>query len=93
MTHTGKLHALVAERAAHELARSFPFALDVQCLLVSQIGRAIDDPLVADVRVALAAGASDGDALDRRAREVLERTLSELPRLREQLVAGVISVV
>jgi S-adenosylmethionine synthetase len=61
ITHVGKLYSLVAGLAADAARREIPGILAAECLLVSQIGRPISAPEIADVRLDLAPGvALDG---------------------------------
>lgn len=53
VTHVGKLYNLAAGLIAEQIVESLPAVASAEVYLVSRIGHSIDDPLVADVRVAL----------------------------------------
>lgn len=56
ITHVGKLYQIASRRIAESLVASVPGVAAAECYLVSQIGRPIGDPQIADVRV----GVRDG---------------------------------
>jgi len=53
MNHVGKLYNVVADRIAAELVTGVDGVRAAACVLVSQIGHVIDDPQVADIRLAM----------------------------------------
>ena len=56
VTHVGKLYNIAANRIADNLVRSLPEVSAAEVYLVSQIGRPVTDPRVADICVATADG-------------------------------------
>ena len=52
VSHVGKLYSLLAGRMAAAIETEIPDVLDAECVLVSQIGRAVADPRIVDVRLA-----------------------------------------
>lgn len=87
VNHCGKLYSLAATRVAAEITRTVASVTDATCVLVSQIGRAISDPQVVDVRIA-----SDGvvgtGAAHACVEEVVRAELARLPELCARLIAG-----
>jgi S-adenosylmethionine synthetase len=57
VTHVGKLYNIAAHRIAEALVGSLPEVRAAQVYMVSQIGRPVTDPRVADICVATADGA------------------------------------
>ncbi len=51
VTHVGKLYNILAQRVAAAIVSRLDGIGDAQCFLLSQIGRPIDQPQIADVRV------------------------------------------
>jgi S-adenosylmethionine synthetase len=90
VSHVGKLYNLAAQKIAEALVAKVPGVHGAACLLVSQIGRPLDDPQLADVRLLLngaeVAGLRDGVELE--VRDQLER----LPELRAALLEERLSV-
>jgi S-adenosylmethionine synthetase len=86
VTHVGKLYNLVAQRVAAALVDELPGVRAAECYLVSRIGRPVDDPASADVRLATA----DGEPASLRgpAEAVLRRHLADLPGLLEDVLLG-----
>ncbi len=80
VNHVGKLYQVAAQRAAEALLTQLDGVTAAECYLVSQIGRPIDDPEVADVKLRLAAGARPS-ALRPRVEATLHAQLARLPTL------------
>jgi S-adenosylmethionine synthetase len=81
VSHVGKLYGVVATRVARRLAESV--AREVSCMLVSEIGRPVDDPALAHVRL------STEDAVPERVvEEILRAELGSLGALRDEILAG-----
>lgn len=92
VSHVGKLYNVAAHWIAAELLANIPELAEVECYLVSQIGRRIDDPEVADLRVrAHDPGALAG--LTPRIEAVVRARVAEVPTLYRRLLAGELSVV
>lgn len=91
VSHVGKLYNLVANQAAHALCAALPGVRGAQVLLVSCIGRPIDQPELAQVRLWLDDPAALG-ALSARAVEVVSDALARLPELLPRLLRGDIEV-
>lgn len=87
VSHVGKIYNVAASRIAASLAERVGDNADVSCVLVSQIGRRVDDPQVADVRISGRTGRRL-EGLDALVRETVEAELSRLADLREALLAG-----
>lgn len=87
VTHVGKLYNLVAQRAAARLVEALPGVRAAECYLVSRIGRPVDDPWVADVRLET----TDGEPPERLADpagEIVRSELGQLPALLEDVLLG-----
>lgn len=85
VSHVGKLYNLAASRIAGSIAAEVPDVSDATCVLVSEIGRAISDPLVADVRVGGEAGGPSA-ATQRLVTERVRGELAGLAALREAVL-------
>ena len=58
VSHVGKIYTLLSHRIADEIYRAVPGIREVYVWLCSQIGRPIDEPLIASAQLALGEGAS-----------------------------------
>jgi S-adenosylmethionine synthetase len=85
VSHVGKLYSVVARRIAESIARETEDVLDARCFLVSQIGRPVDDPQMADVRIVL--GHAGAHHLRRHVENCVHRELGALDAIREELLA------
>jgi S-adenosylmethionine synthetase len=80
VTHVGKLYQVAASGAARALVAELEEVTAAECYLVSQIGRPIDDPQIADVKLQLAPGARPRD-LTAPVEEILHVQLARLSSL------------
>lgn len=81
VTHVGKLYNLLASRIATRLVESGG-ARHADCVLVSQIGRPVKEPQIADVQLP-----RDAPLDERRVREIVASELDHLDTLRDDLLA------
>ena len=87
VTHVGKLYNLSAGLAAQSLVEEVTDVQAAQCIMVSEIGRPIDQPAFVDVQVSLANEASL-DALKPTIDDVVRREIAAIPELRNALLDG-----
>lgn len=85
LTHVGKLYSVFATRIASALVEDVKGVASADCLLVSAIGRAVSDPQLADVRVALHEG-GDLDGVRPHIHEVVGRSLHDASAVRDLLL-------
>lgn len=87
VTHVGKLYNLAASQISNRLVVDVPGVSAASCLLVSQIGRSIRDPLLVDVRLE---PSSDGDRHKSTAMtgEIVLEELHRFEQLQADLLAG-----
>ncbi len=91
VSHVGKLYNLLANEAARALCAELPGVRGAEVYLLSCIGRPIDQPDLAQVRLWLDDPADLG-RLGPQAREVLGDALARLPGLLPRLLRGDIEV-
>jgi S-adenosylmethionine synthetase len=91
VSHVGKLYNLTATAIAAAITGQIPTVVDATCVLVSQIGRPVDDPKVVDVRLTLVQGARLDD-VTAAAGNVVREELARLPELRKRLLDGQVRV-
>ena len=90
VTHVGKLYNVAACLLAEELVARVPGLAEVECRLVSRIGRRVDDPPLVHVRVR---GADPRDAeLRTRVESIVAQRVAEIPSLWRALLAGEIEL-
>jgi S-adenosylmethionine synthetase len=90
VTHVGKLYQVAAQRIAEALVRDLDGVAAAECYLVSQIGRAVDDPQIADVKLDTP-GASPADYHDA-VEAVVRRELGALRGLWREAILGELRV-
>lgn len=91
VNHVGKLYNVVAGRIAAALVAAAPGVRGVACVLLSQIGRPIDDPQIVDVAVTLDRTSRVEDVRGR-VSSVVRSHLAGMPELRAELLAERIAV-
>jgi S-adenosylmethionine synthetase len=87
VTHVGKLYNLAAGLVAASLVDELPGVVEAECRLVSQIGRPVQDPQLADLRLRCAKGVRPG-ALEARATEIVRRHLLAIDSYARDLIEG-----
>ena len=91
VSHTGKLYNVAAHWIASRLVDGVAGIAHAECYLVSQIGRRVDDPQIAHVRVRLEAGARLADEV-RPAEELVQREIADIGALSKGLLRGAVQV-
>ena len=91
VTHVGKLYSLAAIGIAADATRCISGVKGAYCVLVSQIGRPIDDPQIADVCLAPGSKGLIGSNTGR-IRDVVNEQLRQFPRLQAALLHGTVPV-
>jgi len=87
VTHVGKLYNVVASTTAERLVASLPGVRGAECRLVSRIGQPIDEPQLAEVRLAGITPERDAE-LRREVEQIVHDELARLPHLAEEFVRG-----
>ena len=87
VSHVGKLYNVLADRIAAGLVRDAPGIRGASCLLVSQIGRPVDEPRAADIELVLADAARIDDVRSLVEQKVREQ-LGNLRELRDEILQG-----
>ena len=85
VSHVGKLYNVLADRIASGLVRDVHGIRGASCLLVSQIGRPVDEPQVVDIELALGKSVLAKD-IRTPAEQVVSEQLGRLHELREELL-------
>jgi S-adenosylmethionine synthetase len=91
VTHVGKLYNVAAHEISRDIVAELVDVAYAECVLVSRIGRRIDDPVSIDVRLRL-----DGDAplasVATRVQEVVRSGLTRLPALSSRIATGAVTL-
>jgi S-adenosylmethionine synthetase len=87
VTHVGKLYNLLAQRIARALAEELPGAQAAECYLVSQIGRPVTEPQIAEIKLRIAEPRAL-PALAPRAAEIARGHLAGITELWREIVTG-----
>jgi S-adenosylmethionine synthetase len=87
VTHVGKLYNLSAGLMAAALVEEIPAVASAACVLVSQIGRPIDDPQIVDLRLGTVDG-SPAEDLTARVEDIVRAELDGVGRLADALLDG-----
>lgn len=91
VTHVGKLYNLAASRIAGKLVREVSGIKGTSCVLVSQIGRPIDDPQIVDVRLELESDRHI-ETLSAIARDIVLDGLQKFHELQADILEGHVTV-
>jgi len=86
VSHVGKLYNVAASLLAAALVDEIPELTGAECMLVSRIGHPIDDPPLAELR--LACDAPPGERPWRQAEELAHAHVRAIPGLWRELVEG-----
>lgn len=91
VSHVGKLYNLCAFGIARAVVEALPEVAEAHCLLVSRIGRPVQEPALAEVRVRPRGSAQAAD-LAAPIRAIVERELAGIEGLAGRLLEGSLSV-
>jgi len=92
VNHVGKIYNVVAIDLANRIYREVPGLKEVYVKLLSQIGRPIDDPLVADVKVKLAEGEKLTPEKKQEITAIVDETLANITQYTEKILRGEVSL-
>jgi S-adenosylmethionine synthetase len=87
ITHVGKLYNLTAGLTAMALVDEIPDVVSAQCYLVSEIGRALNDPQVLDIKLRLQDPGSFA-SVSQYAKEIVAAQISRIDTLWSDMIAG-----
>ena len=88
-SHVGKLYNVAAHRVAQAVIDRVPEVAGAECFLVSRIGRRVDDPVVADVRVRTRDGVPLATVRER-VEEVVQEHVGSIGALAQEILAGTV---
>lgn len=84
ISHVGKLYNILSLEAAKDVVASVPEVGDVQIYILSQIGKPLDQPLVATATVTPKNGGLNG-SIEGKVKGIIEKHLTDMVGLREKL--------
>ncbi|EMA50359.1 methionine adenosyltransferase [Halococcus thailandensis] len=90
VNHIGKIYNLLSTEIAERVVDDVAGIRDLRVRLLSQIGRPVDQPHVADIHVSTEAGIAVGDVEDE-IRTIVDRELADITGLTERVIEGDIS--
>lgn len=90
VTHVGKIYNLAAFQLAEEIVKQFPEVKDVEVYLLAEIGRPIDEPKIASVKL----DTQDGDlnGVKSGISELVDRQLENIYAITSHLAEGKLGV-
>jgi S-adenosylmethionine synthetase len=91
VSHVGKLYNVTAHAVANAIVNDITDVASATCLLVSRIGRPVEQPELVDVRVRTL-GYRSLDELRPRIDAIIEDELGKIPELWRRFVRGEICV-
>ena len=91
ITHVGKLYNIVAQRIASSLVEELDEVIEASCYLVSRIGSPIHEPQAIDLQLATQDEVITAKTR-KRIEDVVQAQLGGIYRIREELLAGTLSV-
>lgn len=92
ITHVGKLYSAAAQTLAQSLVQEIPGITTAECYLVSQIGRPIEEPNCAHLRIRSSEKVLS-ITLEENIQKIAEREIAKIPTLWKAFLAQEISVV
>jgi S-adenosylmethionine synthetase len=92
VNHIGKIYNVVATELAQLIYTKVPNVREVYVRLLGQIGRPIDDPLIADVSLLMERGVSVSSNLRAEIASLVDEYLSKLPQLTERFLVGAVQL-
>jgi S-adenosylmethionine synthetase len=92
VNHIGKIYNVVATELARLIYTKVPNVREVYVRLLGQIGRPIDDPLIADVSLLMERGVSVSSNVRAEIASLVDEYLSKLPQLTERFLAGAVQL-
>jgi S-adenosylmethionine synthetase len=90
VNHIGKIYNLLSTEIAERVVEDVAGIRDLRVRLLSQIGRPVDQPHVADVHVSTEAGVAVGD-VEGEIRTIVDRELADVTGLTERVIGGDVS--
>jgi S-adenosylmethionine synthetase len=90
VNHIGKIYNLLSTEMAHAVVEEVDGIRDLRVRLLSQIGRPIDQPHVADAHVVTEEGVALSD-IEPTIRTIIDRELRDVTDVTEQVIAGDLS--
>ncbi|HUT15827.1 MAG TPA: methionine adenosyltransferase [Anaerolineae bacterium] len=87
ISHVGKIYTFLTHGIADHVYKNVPGIAEIYVWLCSQIGRPIDQPLVASAQIVLKPGANLSDVHEP-VKEVMERELANIYDFTKRLTAG-----
>jgi S-adenosylmethionine synthetase len=91
VSHVGKLYQVAANRISQAVVAEVPGVVAAECYLVSQIGRAITDPQVADLKLRTETGRRTADFRPL-VEDIVERELGRLATLWRETIKGTVQL-
>ncbi|MFP3402979.1 MAG: methionine adenosyltransferase [Acidilobus sp.] len=92
VNHIGKIYNVVATELAQLIYTKVPNVREVYVRLLGQIGRPIDDPLIADVSLLMERGVSVSSNVKAEITSLVDEYLSKLPQLTERFLVGAVQL-
>jgi len=92
VNHIGKIYNVVATELAQLIYTKVPNVREVYVRLLGQIGRPIDDPLIADVSLLMERGVSVSNNVKAEIASLVDEYLSKLPQLTERFLVGAVQL-
>ncbi|MEB2835761.1 MAG: methionine adenosyltransferase [Desulfurococcales archaeon] len=92
VSHVGKIYNVAANIIARKIYEQVKGVREVYVKLLSQIGRPIDDPLVADVKVNLEEGARLTGDMRAEITGIVDETLSRITELTDLILRGEVTL-
>jgi S-adenosylmethionine synthetase len=90
INHIGKIYNLLATETAHSVVEEVDGIRDLRVRLLSQIGRPIDQPHVADAQVVTEDGVAVGDVRPE-IETIVDRELADVTAVTERVIDGELS--
>ncbi|MFW5934720.1 MAG: methionine adenosyltransferase [Halolamina sp.] len=90
VNHIGKIYNLLSTAAAEDVVAQVDGIRDLQMRLLSQIGRPIDEPHVADAQIVTESGVDVAD-IEAEVTEIIDENLADVTEITREAIEGEIS--
>ncbi|KCZ70933.1 archaeal S-adenosylmethionine synthetase [Candidatus Methanoperedens nitroreducens] len=87
INHVGKLYNLLSNRIANDIAKNVPGIQDVHIRILSQIGKPIDQPLIASAQVIPEEGANMA-MIKSESEAIIDQWLADVTKMTEMIANG-----
>jgi S-adenosylmethionine synthetase len=91
VSHVGKIYNVLARDISETLIASTPGIAAAECLIVSRIGRPVNEPAIVQIKLATRNG-EPFTQFERQTREVVNDRLAGIPKMIDDFIDGTVGL-